>query len=339
MSLDPVRAIEACYAPAPDDSAWLGGIMDALSPLERGLGSNGTTCSLQGHMRYGAIVSRLPLDAATLSNTLRRVSGSVPDDFNRHMFTPPLVEVLSRRAARTPARLASSVVKMFAFIGTFGAEDMLSICALDVDRRGVQVAIPFAGRPRFAPRVLHQLTRVSAHLLAAHRLRDRFAPPTTPGADGVDAVLDASGRLHHAAGDAKDSPARPRLTEAVKRVERARGHLRRTDPEEALDLWKGLTEGRWSLIDYCDSDGKRFILARRNEPGVRDPKALAPRERDVLAYAAIGHSNKYIGYLLGIAPSTVATHLNSAARKLGVRSRRALIESFGGVRFTGSAPR
>jgi DNA-binding NarL/FixJ family response regulator len=82
-------------------------------------------------------------------------------------------------------------------------------------------------------------------------------------------------------------------------------------------------------VDHGEADGRRFVLARRNEIGARDPKALAPRERDVLALAALGHSNKHIGYTLGIAPNTVATHLSSAMAKLGLRSRREVIAVLG----------
>ena len=50
----------------------------------------------------------------------------------------------------------------------------------------------------------------------------------------------------------------------------------------------------------------------------------------MLACAVRGHSNKYIGYLLGVATSTAATRLDSALRKLGLGSRREAIEVLGG---------
>jgi DNA-binding CsgD family transcriptional regulator len=52
-------------------------------------------------------------------------------------------------------------------------------------------------------------------------------------------------------------------------------------------------------------------------------------ERAVAAYAGLGHSNKSIAYLLGIALST-AKRLATAEAKLGVGSRRVLIEVLGG---------
>jgi DNA-binding CsgD family transcriptional regulator len=88
--------------------------------------------------------------------------------------------------------------------------------------------------------------------------------------------------------------------------------------------WMAMASG-W---DQCDSDGKRYVLARRNAPDVRDPKALTGRERTVLAFAAMGHQDKCIGYLLGLAPSTISGHLRSAQRKLGLASRADLIRRF-----------
>src|SRR5512143_2854719 len=74
----------------------------------------------------------------------------------------------------------------------------------------------------------------------------------------------------------------------------ARRRVVRADPDEALQLWRGLVDGTWSLVDHHDTDGKRYLLARRNQPGVREPTALTQNERSVLAFAAMGHQNKYI---------------------------------------------
>jgi DNA-binding NarL/FixJ family response regulator len=113
-------------------------------------------------------------------------------------------------------------------------------------------------------------------------------------------------------------------------VERARGRLRHADPEEALDIWLALFDGRWSVVEHVESDGRRYLLARRNAPGARDPMAVTQGERDVLACIARGHSNKYTAYLLGLATSTVSTRLESALRKLGLSSRREAIKMLAG---------
>lgn len=96
----------------------------------------------------------------------------------------------------------------------------------------------------------------------------------------------------------------------------------------ALGLWQALVAGRWSILDRIDTDGRRFLLARRNERGVIDPRALNSREQQVASHALLGQSNKLIGYQLGLAPSTVAGHLARACRKLGVHSRAERIAVF-----------
>src|SRR5262249_38062404 len=88
--------------------------------------------------------------------------------------------------------------------------------------------------------------------------------------------------------------------------------------------------GEWSLVDHFEASGRRYLLARRNDPQVAQPRALTLRERQVLAYAAVGHSQKFIAFELGLAPSTVAQHLTSGMRKLGVKSRLDLARFFTG---------
>jgi DNA-binding NarL/FixJ family response regulator len=51
------------------------------------------------------------------------------------------------------------------------------------------------------------------------------------------------------------------------------------------------------------------------------PRSLTPREREVMGLLVQGLSNKEIGHRLGIEVVTVALHLRSIYRKLGVSSR------------------
>jgi DNA-binding NarL/FixJ family response regulator len=48
---------------------------------------------------------------------------------------------------------------------------------------------------------------------------------------------------------------------------------------------------------------------------------LSPRQLDVLRLLAAGQSNKQISRALGVAESTIKTHLNSLFQKLGVSRR------------------
>lgn len=52
---------------------------------------------------------------------------------------------------------------------------------------------------------------------------------------------------------------------------------------------------------------------------------LTERESQVIEYLARGHSCKYVAIELGIAASTVATHVRCSLRKLGLRHRIELI--------------
>ena len=102
------------------------------------------------------------------------------------------------------------------------------------------------------------------------------------------------------------------------RRERARGRLRRSNPDEAAQLWSVLVAGRWSIVDFIDRDGKRMLLARKNPVNGPDVLALTDQERDILWLATLGHSRKYIAYEVGLAPATVTKRLTSAMKKVDV---------------------
>jgi DNA-binding CsgD family transcriptional regulator len=160
------------------------------------------------------------------------------------------------------------------------------------------------------------------------RLRRALAgQPNDDLSDGADAVLSPSGAIAHAAKGAQSPDARESLRLAAKAIDRARSKAR-SNEDEALDLWQGLVAGRWSLIDRFDTDGRRFLIARKNDPDVTDPRALTLRERQVLAYAAMGHSLKLISYSLGVSTSSVSTTRKAAMRKLGLRTHADVMELF-----------
>jgi DNA-binding NarL/FixJ family response regulator len=117
------------------------------------------------------------------------------------------------------------------------------------------------------------------------------------------------------------------LRRAARAIDRARTKSR-SDEDAALDAWQGLVAGRWSLVDRFDSDGRRYLVARRNDPDVPDPRALTRRERQVLAYAALGHPLKLVAYSLGLSVSTIALHRARAMRKLGLRSQAEVVRLF-----------
>ena len=174
--------------------------------------------------------------------------------------------------------------------------------------------------------------RFAAHVGAALRLRRRKTAAPSP--EGAQAVLRPDGRLEHST-TAAVVDARAELETAAKDMDRARGTMRRLDPEAASGLWRTMVKSEWSLVDWFDSDGKRYLLAQDNRvpsPAAavtsKERKRLSDRERQIVACAAMGHSNKLIAYDLGLSTGTVSVLLRRAATKLGVGSRVALIRSF-----------
>ena len=118
------------------------------------------------------------------------------------------------------------------------------------------------------------------------------------------------------------------LAHAVVAINRARGQLRAEDPTAAIEAWKALVAGRWSLVDHVDSDGKRFLVARKNDPDHAGPTGLSRRERQILAARARGFSLKLIAYDLGLSIAGVSRGLQSGMAKLGVRHEGELVARF-----------
>jgi DNA-binding CsgD family transcriptional regulator len=143
----------------------------------------------------------------------------------------------------------------------------------------------------------------------------------------VEAVLEPGGRLLHASGPAVAKTAREALRTAAVAQDRARTRRRTRDGAKATELWWALVAGRWSLVDQFERDGRRFLVARANEPEAAPRAALTHRESQLAGFAALGHSIKMIAYELGLSPSSVSRSLTTVARKLGARSRVELIRA------------
>jgi DNA-binding CsgD family transcriptional regulator len=162
--------------------------------------------------------------------------------------------------------------------------------------------------------------RVAAHLVTGYRLaRERQ--------EKAEAVLDPGGKVLHRENEVTRDDAGT-LSDAARAIDRARGRMRRVDPERALALWQGLVSGRWSLVDQFDHDGRRFVVAKRNEITPRGWNALSDREAQILAYFAEGQSPKLIAYQLGLSPAKVTGALTRTMRKLSVSSRFELITAY-----------
>jgi DNA-binding CsgD family transcriptional regulator len=103
---------------------------------------------------------------------------------------------------------------------------------------------------------------------------------------------------------------------------------RRMDQAHTTQQLKDLQNGTCSVVDQIVHVRRRFLLIRENGEHERDTHAITPREREVVALASRGISNKVIAYELGVTTSTVSTLISQAAAKLGLRSRAAIIHAF-----------
>ena len=206
-----------------------------------------------------------------------------------------------------------------------GFEDVVTITSADPTPFGCVVALPTQTPITLHRSTLLQWQRLAAHISAGFRIyrkvgrRFRGDP-----SDGAEAILESNGDIAHATGAATPRSAREALRAAALAADRARGSLRRRAPDEAVEAWRGLVAGRWTLLDHFDGDGRRYFVVHRNDPDAPDPRALTLRERQVAGYVALGHSNKLIAYTLGLSTSSVGVHLNRAVAKLGARTRAEL---------------
>ena len=323
-AIDALDIIDAAYAPS-SELAWLRELATAFAEPDGVAFAYSYRIDPAGKVHLGAIADVGPAPPGwhvTLKEWVRRATPSA----TRAIYTPAHpVELLVRDAAdETVAAEVRAMARQTAIA------DVLAVRGADPSGCGVLLGQPMRDARPLSPRRRALLTRVALHVNAARRLRD----VSVDGRGSIDAVLTPGGRILHVEPEATQTSSRNALADAV----RARGaaRARGLSTEESLDLWRALVEGEWSLVDHLDTDGKRFVLARRNPVAVRDPKTLSARERDVVALAAMGRSNKLIGYELGIALSTVATHLSQAMRKLRVRTRSELVRLFA-VRHDGQA--
>jgi DNA-binding CsgD family transcriptional regulator len=218
----------------------------------------------------------------------------------------------------------------------YGNKDGMIVTAIDPYGVGFYISLHLPEVTKLSEKERARWRMVGAHLAAGFRLRrgldEHGAPTADRGVDEAEAILDPrSFSLAHAKGPALNADARERLRDAAVRLDRARGSLRKSDPEKSLEAWWALLHGRWSLVDWFDIDGRRFVLAHPNPPNVGDPRGLTQREAQVVAFAALGESQKLIRYRIGVSESLVSRALASAMHKLGVTTQAQLVEKLRGV--------
>lgn len=315
-SPDPVAIIEAAYEVRSSKGEWLDGVAVSIDRL-MGIGA-GCAASLydasapdwiadEGIALRGSITGEFWMDLFNQTTTLEEGKAFVA------MYRS--IGFLMLRSGPLPGTFIERFGRV---LDRHGMEDIAILNAIDPTFRGCAMLTVARSRTP-SDRTLRLWRRMAAHVAAGARLRRTLAALNAGSAepiDGAEAVLTPSGRVEHAVGLAKQRSSRERLRESLDRIDFARS--RRIDPDRAVAVWEALVAGRWSIVEHVEKDGKRYYLAHRNDPTLAEDRALTERERQVLGYAELGHSNKLIAYSLGLALSTVSTALTRARRKLGL---------------------
>jgi DNA-binding NarL/FixJ family response regulator len=320
---DAIGVVEASYAVNLDMEGWLGGVLEAAEPaLDAGYGLQATVWE--------------PHDQVPMLLTEACVRGT-PDRMEQHLVrwadaAPRAgVEHLSRTSGAF--RSFSEVMRAIpAFQDFFRDEpehpyvDFKSILTPPVLGKHLQLGAMTDRLARTTPSERRLWEALGTHVTAGLGLREELNPHVPAR---TDAVFTPDGRCVHVEGEARSTTARELLRHHARCMEKARGPLRRRDPEAALSLWKALVAGRWTIVDRWDADGRRYLVARRNEEKGWDPRALTAREVQAVEGAMRGEPNAQIAHALGIHESTVATHLSRALRKLVLRRREHLLDGRG----------
>jgi DNA-binding CsgD family transcriptional regulator len=335
---DPIAFVEACYDLGASDRDWLSAVAAAGRPLMNAQ----AVLAYHMHADGGRLVVEDAVQSGdahgNLTEAIERVGSlydhdeiSFVDKQKAKIFHKVVRHHLAEPADRLLLSERNTIGPRWAYtLGIPGVRDLNFFVNHHIDGHGATFLVGSIEekKPLSAPaRVMFQ--RLGAHLKAGLRLRRRLRETlhgveATPGG----AVIDEHGRLVHAEDEAKETEIRALLEQRAREVDRARATKHGRD-EVALGAWEGLVEGRWSLVERFDVDGRRFILAHKNPEDVVDPRGLTPLESRVVGLAVRGYADKLIAYHLGIAEGTVSSQLTRAMRKLGVKSRVELARTLG----------
>lgn len=319
--------VQAAYAPEPNAGRWLSLLAEAArTHLDRGEGlvafsfdASATTSVSVGEpvfagaepsVWHGMLAATETLSPLAIRHTYlgARPFGSVSQRFERG--TREIYLDLASRCYRPN-----------------GYQDLLVLHVVNANRKGVVLAAPTRREYAVSRKELASWGRVAAHVRAGYDLHQRASLSEGASERGAEAVFSPSGELRHAQGRARTADAREALRRAVLEIERAKLRVSRSSPGGGSGLWPELVAGRWTLVDHFDSDGRRYLVAHRNDAATARMARLTPREREVIQATLRGQSNKVIAYELSIGESSVSEHLSIALCKLGLRSTAELLRA------------
>ncbi|HEY1584608.1 MAG TPA: hypothetical protein VGH63_02905, partial [Polyangia bacterium] len=265
MANDVLDVLESAYRLDGDDESWLDRVARAaqrhIDPRHHGvitffyqLGSDGTVTpgkalSYDIPEPYATIVGQIPL--------------ALPPWYVRETFAQHPCASAMNTGSKRAQELTRTQMKQA--VAPIGWRDLFVVNGLDPTGRGLYLA---AARRTATPlpRALQtRWTRVAVHLAAAWRLRRTLRDASARTLDSADAILSPTGKIEHASEHARTRQARQALSHAAHTIERARTPRGRRNGDRTVAEWTGLIAARWSLVDHFESDGKRFLVARRND--------------------------------------------------------------------------
>ena len=107
----------------------------------------------------------------------------------------------------------------------------------------------------------------------------------------------------------------------------ASGYLLKTaDTDELVQAVRATAHGDVFLHPSMAKKLLGVYLSQANEETNETEPPLSPREKEILHLLAQGYSNKEIAEKLVVSPSTVNTHRGNLMNKLGLSTRRELIQ-------------
>jgi hypothetical protein len=281
---DPIHLVETVYELASDEGDWLARMAEAfvgLFPHDQGILAFSYDASCTGRVAIRA-TRTYNIDARFFAAR----SQVALKDSEQPFFVPILrtgfVDTLRhspdalRRTGLSVERVREYELRLDGVLREWNLADQFWINAQDPTYFGCLFIVPSAVRRRWQPLEAARWRRIAAHVSSAFRIRRQLSSVAGALADASnpEAIFRPDGRLEHAEEAAQADPCRAALRRAVLALDRARGPLRRRDPERAMALWQAMVAGRWSLLDHFDSDGRRFVVAHRNDAGVPDMRGL-----------------------------------------------------------------
>lgn len=319
---DWITCIEAAYDLSGDDEVWLG----RLAACGGGVFRRG---SLPLAFRFRCTPSSFRIQSAATRGPSQLVGWA------RRLVETASAEAVDRIYRRgEPVNCLSQQVfpdlpqqREVLRAATGGlVRDVIGLTAHAGTGEGVSIgiALPMVSPPR--PQERRRWPMVASHLGAALRLRQALSVGQAERLQ--EAVLSPGGEMLDACDEAALPDARQSLRDAVRRIDRSRTREGRRDADAALDAWTAMVEGRWSLVDRFDADGRRFVVALRNDAVHADPRGLNAREQQVAGWIGLGRSIKEIGYTMGLSGTAVVQAAAGAQRKLGMETRAELAAFF-----------